>query len=114
MDHEIKTAETNSVPAPKAERKMKAKFDAVILKHIDDNDYSQKDITPQIPGDLVKSEENLNRYEYKGLVMAVGNEVKSNVKVGEIVHHSKHAGTVFTFDGENYLSLEDYLICAIE
>ena len=95
-------------------REVIATTGSVILRIVDDNVYQQEALKPEEAGKLMREAVNVNTYEYKGEVVAVGPEVKSDVSAGDYVHHAKHAGTVFTFDGENLLKLEEYLICGIE
>lgn len=83
--------------------------DHVILSQVDDNVYNEEDLKP---GELMRKQE-VNLYEYKGKVLSVGKGV-DDIEPGDLVHHAKHSGTVFTFDGENLLCLPAYLICAIE
>ena len=95
-------------------REVVATTGSVILRIVDDNVYQQESLKPEEAGKLMREAVNVNTYEYKGEVVSVGPGVKSDVSVGDYVHHAKHAGTVFTFAGENLLKLEEYLICGIE
>lgn len=87
----------------------------VVLRQIDDNDYSPvvNDAEGSSIGSLVKKIDHVGAYEYKGEVVAVGKNL-SEVSVGDIVHHGKHAGIVFTFDNENLLLVREMEICVVE
>ena len=113
MDNELKRAD-HLVKDQAKKREVIATTGSVILRIVDDNVYQQESLKPEEAGKLMREAVNVNTYEYKGEVVSVGPGVKSDVSVGDYVHHAKHAGTVFTFNGENLLKLEEYLICGIE
>lgn len=98
-----------------SKRKIEAYGKTVVLSQYDTNVYDDSKITKETASaeQMIRSEEGVNKYEYKGKVVAVGPEVKG-VEIGDVIHHGQHAGTVFTFDNENLLNLNDYLILAIE
>lgn len=87
----------------------------VIVSLLDDNVYtpigqaSEEGASP----DFIKTMETVGQYEYKGKVLAVGSGL-TGVEVGDILHHGKHAGIVWTFNGENLSTIREYEFCAIE
>ena len=106
--------------------KLFAPKDSVILSQIDDNTYEPIDPSPEVKEGLKKEiettpikglikdkKEITSGYEYKGKVLAVGPGVE-NVKIGDIVHHGIHSGAIFSFNGENLLTVPQYQFSAIE
>ena len=91
-----------------------APHDSVILKQLDTNDYNQEDIEYK-PGSVIKDQKEITHgYEYKGIVVAVGNKVQTDIEVGDVVHHGLHSTTVVAFNGENYAKLPEYQILLVE
>lgn len=113
MSNDLKK-EDHLVENETKKREITASVGSVILRIVDDNVYHQEALKPEEAGKLMREAVNVNTYEYKGEVVSIGPGVKSDISVGDYIHHAKHAGVVFTFNGENLLKLEEYLICGIE
>lgn len=107
--------EKSEVEETKARGELIAMDKCVIVSKVDDNVYVPvvNDAEGSSARSLIKNQEKVGNYEYKGRVLAVGTNMPG-VEVGDLVHHGIHSGIIWVFNGENLLTIREPEICAIE